>query len=49
MFKSVDVNSATYLATIFKNQVRYSNPSCMVVGLDANLICIEDTNHRTIC
>ena len=45
MFKNVDVNSAAYLETIFKYQERDSNPSCMVVGLDNNLICFEDTNH----
>ena len=49
MFKNVDVNSAPYLGTIFKHQEWDSNPSCMVVGLDNNLICFEDTNHRTIC
>ena len=37
------------LKTIFKQQVWDSNPSCMVVELDTNLTCIEDTNRRTIC
>ena len=45
MFKNVDVHSAACLETIFKHQERDSNPSCMVVGLDNNLICFEDTNH----
>ena len=49
MFKNVDVNSATYVGTIFKHQEWDSNPSCMVVELDNNLTCFEDTNHRTIC
>ena len=49
MFKNVDVNSAKYLGTIFKHQEWDSNPSCMVVELNTNLTCIEDTNHRTIC
>jgi hypothetical protein len=48
MFKNVDVNSATYLETIFKHQEWDSNPSCMVVELDNNLTCFEDTTHRTI-
>ena len=46
MFKNVDVNSATYLEHIFKHQERDSNPSIIVVGLDNNLICFEDTNHQ---
>ena len=46
MFKNVDINSATYFEPIFKNQERDSNPSCIVVGLDNNLIYYEDTNHQ---
>ena len=49
MFKNVDVNSTPYLGTIFKHQEWDSNPSCMVVELDNNLTCFEDTDHRTIC
>ena len=48
MFKNVDINSATYLEPIFKNQERDSNPSCIVVGLDNNLIYYEDTNHQLV-